>query len=127
MALKAIFAILAAILWTWPAMAQEEPGAMPADEGVVAESEVDPAELVREAAAALAKVDSLAFKVKAHGIGGLATRSPLVAGTVRMARRNASEPFGWKFLVQGTTRRSSDEQGAPFATWFDGSTVRTLK
>jgi thiol-disulfide isomerase/thioredoxin len=111
------------------ARAQEEPGMAPADETEQADAKtkVDAAAMMRRADEAMTKLKSLSFKAHAAGVGGLATRSPIVDATVRMVRGGDKGDFGWEFLARGTARKSDQTEGEPFATWYDGKTLRTMR
>src|SRR5262249_3793950 len=67
-------------------------------------------------------------KVHANGIGGLATRSPVVDASVKMAKSDdAKSDFNWTFLLRGTAHKSDQTDSEPLATWFDGKTVRLMR
>src|SRR5688572_9958195 len=85
----------------------------------------DPAAIMRTAHEAVSKLESLAFKGSVRGIGGKATRSPAVDAQVRVVRAK-NDPFGWKFVTDGTARSAGKEQ-RKLLTAYDGKLVRTLR
>src|SRR5438105_14304362 len=113
--------IVAAVLGlAGPAWAQEEPqvepGMAPADPGQEeqAKQNAEAPGLVRKAVEAMSKAQTFACRVRATGIGGLATRSPIVDATVRMGRAGDKEDFDWKFLVRGAARKCGESEGEAF-------------
>jgi thiol-disulfide isomerase/thioredoxin len=108
---------------------QHEPGlvepAGPEGQQPGDESKVDAAGVMRAADAAVTKLKSLGFKANSRGVGGMATRSPVVEATVRMVKTDESP--GWKFLARGTAMKIAGDERTPFSTSFDGTTIRSLR
>jgi thiol-disulfide isomerase/thioredoxin len=84
----------------------------------------DPAAIMRAADEAMAKVQSIAFKARVHGVGGKATRVPRVDATVRAIRVD-KDPIGWKFLARGEAEKAG-ERGRALAASYDGKVLRSL-
>jgi thiol-disulfide isomerase/thioredoxin len=108
--LAAVFGLFGLV----PAALGQEEGARP-----------DPVAIMRQADEALAKVQSLSFTASLRGVGGKATRTPAVDAAVQISRQ-AKDPLGWKFAVEGTAVKAGGE-AQPLHTTYDGKVVRSVR
>lgn len=99
-------------------LAQEAPEA-------AAESQPDAAAIMRSADQAMRKLETLAFKVRTHGVGAMATRGPQTRAVAQIRRASDRNPVGWMFRAEGRALRGEEDRS--FLTAFDGRQVRTIR
>lgn len=110
----------------------------------VSADEPDPVEIMRAADQAVRKVETISFVASHEGVGALASRSPVVQGTVRAARIEGRDHLGWRFEAAGTrtgsgsgmTGEEADGGQAPeaeptgsveFRMSYDGKMLRSIR
>ncbi|HVP12383.1 MAG TPA: redoxin domain-containing protein [Phycisphaerae bacterium] len=85
----------------------------------------DPAEILKQANAAAAKLASISFQAKFQGDGALAAQIPSMDGKVQAKRDSAGTQH--RFRVSGTVAGQGIPGTAPFDLAFDGKTLYSVE